>query len=333
LTGGGEGRRPVGLWNRLRLGRPLRHAAHYEQVLGTSLELQLLAADGEVAATAEQAALAEIDRLEEVFSGYASDSEFLRWESTQGVDVAVSPELGVVLRDAEEWRMRTGGAFNPAAEALYRLWSEQSGCGEAAAPGAEALQPVLARMHTPLWSVNWERKTARRLTSLPVSLNAIAKGFIVDRACEAAANVPGIQGVLLNLGGDIRHVGPAPLSVAIADPASGAENAPAAAVVKLQGGALATSGGYRRGFRLGERWVSHLFDPRSGQPVDHVASASVIAPDAATADVLATAFSVLQPEESVRVADSMPGVACLLIGRDGAQSTNGGWRRLSLPSH
>ena len=65
----------------------------------------------------------------------------------------------------------------------------------------------------------------------------------------------------------------------------------------------------------------------TGQPAERLLSASVIAPDAATADVLATAFNVLRPRRSLEIADSMRGVGCLLLRRGGVRIANAYWER------
>jgi thiamine biosynthesis lipoprotein len=314
------------LWERLVSGRPLRHVAHYEPVLGTSLELQLVAVSDEAARRGESAALAEIDRLEAIFSAYRPDSELCRWQSTHDLDVPVSPELAEVLEQSERWRVRTGGAFNPAVEAPTRVWREHAARGEPVTDAALAgLEEELAH---PLWTVDRARSTARRLTRLPVTLNAIAKGFIIDAACATAAATEGVAQVLVNIGGDLRHRGARPLRVDIADPFAAAENAPPLDAVCILGQGLATSGSYRRGFRIGDRWHSHLIDPRTARPAERVVSASVVAPNAALADVLATAFSVLDPERSLALCETIPDVSCLLVTREGTRTASPGWEAL-----
>ena len=54
-----------------------------------------------------------------------------------------------------------------------------------------------------------------------------------------------------------------------------------------------------RRFRIGGVHYSHIIDPRTAKPVTKIVSASVLAEDAATADALATAMSVLEVEESL----------------------------------
>jgi FAD:protein FMN transferase len=88
--------------------------AHYENVLGTSMEIKLIAASQPDAERAEAAALTEIKRLNSILSGYDPTSEFSRWARTRDEAVRVSPELMEVLNLWDSWRTRSGGALNPA---------------------------------------------------------------------------------------------------------------------------------------------------------------------------------------------------------------------------
>jgi thiamine biosynthesis lipoprotein len=83
--------------------------------------------------------------------------------------------------------------------------------------------------------------------------------------------------------------------------------------IHLHEGAVATSGHYRRFVTIGGQRFSHIIDPRSGMPVSDPASVTVIAPDALTADALATAITVLGAEAGLAHADSLPGVEALII--------------------
>lgn len=265
-----------------------RHVARYERVLGTSMELQVVGTP-DAATQAEVAALVEIDRLEAIFSVYRENSEFARWERTFDEDVPVSSELAEVLVAAEFWREATDGAFDP----------------------------VMAHGGGPRWSLKGE--TARRLTPRKASLHALAKGFIVDRAAQAARETKGVEAVMLNVGGDLRHLGPDPVEVAVADPFAPHENAEPLARIAIRDAGVATSGTYRRG--------PHLIDPRTGEPARHLASATVVAASTADADALATACFVLSPQEGLALADRL-GAALLLVLPDRKRRTSRAWRRL-----
>src|SRR5260370_30758773 len=88
------------------------HTFHYENVLGTSLELKIAAASLEDAEAAEAAALAEIDRQAKILSAWDSGSEFSRWMKTTGQRGAVSTELLEVLGLFDKWRGPAGGALD-----------------------------------------------------------------------------------------------------------------------------------------------------------------------------------------------------------------------------
>jgi thiamine biosynthesis lipoprotein len=57
----------------------------------------------------------------------------------------------------------------------------------------------------------------------------------------------------------------------------------------------------------------HILDPRIGQPVEGVFSVTVIAPSAAEADALSTAFYVMGPEKTTAYCEDRPEVSALLV--------------------
>jgi len=259
---------------------------HHENVLGTSLDLRVSADSETTARQAEASVLAEIDRLTAILNTWSKDSEISRWQNS-GKPVAVSADLAAVLAACDHWAANSKGAFNARVKA------------------------AAADMAKPAWLLDGTTATFTAKAG-EITVDALAKGYIIDRAVEKAA---GVTNIALNIGGDLRVIGEQP--ILIADPRNDAENAAPLATVTLRDQALATSGDYRRG--------NHIIDPRTGSPATHIASASVIAPDATTADALATIFNVLQPSESVAMADSLPGVSCLIVSHDGGVFRSRSW--------
>jgi FAD:protein FMN transferase len=294
-------------------------------VLGTSLELRVRADSERTARHAEAVVLAAVDRMETILSGWSGRSELARWLVTRDIDVPVSRELLDVLEASLAWRERTHGAFDPAAQADIERLRAGVGVGT---PGEARRESQV-----PLWTIDHDAATARRRTTDPISLDAIAKGYVVARAAACAWAVEGAHDVLLNIGGDIQHFGARAVSVGVADPSAPYDNAPPIAVVQLRHAAVASSGGYRRGIVVDGRRRSHIVDPRTGRPAERIASASVIAPDCATADALSTAFSVMEPAESVALADALPGVGCLLVEADGAVTASAVWNACAVEPH
>jgi FAD:protein FMN transferase len=270
----------------------LHHRQHFEAVLGTALEVQLETNSHQQTKNAQAALLHEIERLEQIFSRFVANSELNRFLATQDSAFALSPELEFVLLHAIEWQRRSGGAFHLGTEALVQIWENAQ-----TPPSPTELLPTLKALEQPLLELGVGY--AVRCTTLPINLHAIAKGYIADCAAQKAARHA--RNVLVNLGGDLVHRGCEAVTVNIANPHTNADNAPPLERIGIFNQGLATSGHTHRGFRFGQKHFSHLLDPRTGQPVQEVLSASVLAPNAMIADVLATVCSVLHPEQSLEL--------------------------------
>jgi thiamine biosynthesis lipoprotein ApbE len=303
-------------------------AFFHENVLGTSCELRVRADSEEAARRAEAMVLGQVDRLAAIFSGYDAASEFRRWQAVTGRPVRVSSELFEVLRASDDWRIRSGGAFDPRVEALSALWADSARHDRL--PSAGETTAARALMSPPAWRLDGLAGTAEHLSACPLSLSAIAKGYIVERASEAAlaeGRSRGVLGLLLNIGGDLRVCGDWTRTIGLAQPRGDSESTGPLLQIAVRARSVATSGSAQRGFDIQGRHYSHLFDPRSGLPAETTRAATVIAPSGTDADALATIFNVLAPAESLRLADSLPDVACLIVASDGQVIRNDRWPR------
>ncbi len=159
-----------------------------------------------------------------------------------------------------------------------------------------------------------------------LNLNALAKGLVVDLASAAVMQQVTPRHLLVNVGGDLLVRGDTEILVGIENPNRPYDNEPPLAVVAVADGGVATSGSARRGVTVGGRWRSHVLDPRDGRPVERIASATVVAPSAAVADVAATVLSVLPPDEGIAFADAQ-GLAGFVVTPDGATSASRAWQR------
>jgi thiamine biosynthesis lipoprotein len=133
--------------------------------------------------------------------------------------------------------------------------------------------------------------------------------------------------VTVNAGGDLAHRGGPPIRVGVENPLRPYDNEPPLMTIEVADAGLATSGRARQGVRIGGVWHSHVVDPRTGRPVDDVASVSVTACDAGTADVMATVLGVLDLDEALAWA-SARGLAMLRIAPDGSRASTTGWAAL-----
>ncbi len=312
---------------------PLRSAkhsrlfvSHYENILGTSLELKVSASSAVSSGKAEAAVLKEIARLSAILSGYDPHSEFSGWMKTAGSPERVSPELFEVLGLFDQWRIRTDGALDASAEVITKLWKQAAANGRL--PSDAELVAAVNRVRQPHWKLDSVARTATHLSNAPLMLNSFAKSYIIRHAADAGLAIDGVDAIIVNIGGDLVISGNVNETVLVSDPKDDADNANPIDQLQVSNMAVATSGNYRRGELIAGHWYSHIVDPRTGQPAGHILSATVVASNATDAGALATAFNVLSPEESIRLASTIPGAQYLIITAAGNRIASSGWKDL-----
>ena len=157
----------------------------------------------------------------------------------------------------------------------------------------------------------WERRTGGVFSihpggpDSPRNVDALGKGYIIDRAVKAARRgFPSVDAILLNIGGDIVVQG-RPCAIAIADPASPYDNAEPLTTISLRNAAVATSGSYARG--------AHLIDGRDGHASKTAVAATVVARDAVTANALATTLCLTDTDYGMRLVEGTPGAEAFRV--------------------
>ena len=304
------------------------YVSNYENVLGTSLEMKIATVNEESAVKAESAALAEIDRLNAILSGYTASSEFSRWMNAGKKPIVVSAELFEVLSLFEKWRIKSGGALDASAETISKLWRDAARANHL--PASVETEKALNEVHQQHYILDADDLTARRISDAPLILNSFAKSYIMNKAADAVFTIKGVSGLVINIGGDILVRGDHTEQILIADPKADAENDLPLTAININNKTIATSGNYRRGFSIDGKWYSHIVDPRTGLPASEVISATVIANDATDAGALATALNVLSPEEGKELVAGIPGAEYMLVTADGKQIESEGWKKVKL---
>ncbi|MFO0876149.1 MAG: DUF2271 domain-containing protein [Gemmataceae bacterium] len=287
------------------------HSFHHDHILGTSLDVVLLGASATATRNIERLVLAEMERLRTIFSPFDPTSEASRFSRSTG-PVAISADLATVLRQYDAWQQLSGGACSAQLGEIGQLWFEAQTRG--VEPSPEALAEGVRRIAAPGWHLTAHQ--AFRTGRASLNLCSVAKGYAIGRAVEVVRNAyPELPSVLINLGGDLGGWGS--WLVAVQDPQRPHENAIPLTTLHLRDQAVATSGGYQRGYRVADRWYSHLLDPRTGTPAREVLSATVVAPTSLVANALATILGVLSPEEGLRLIGRIAGAECLLVTAGG----------------
>ncbi len=305
------------------------YISDYENVLGTSMEIKISADAQRNAAKAESAALAEIDRLNKILSGYDPSSEFSQWMKSDKKPIAVSSDLYEVLSLFEQWRIKSKGALDASAETISKLWRDAA--KQSRIPTSAEIANAVSIVRQQHYVLNEQNHTALHTSDAPLILNSFAKSYIMNKAANAAMATPGVKGMVVNIGGDILVRGEHMEQIQVANPRADAENDPPVSRIEISNKTIATSGNYRRGEQIGGKWYSHIVDPRTGLPAEGIISATVIADKATDAGALATALNVLSPEEVKQLVATVPGAEYMLITTEGKKIESEGWKKQELP--
>ena len=294
---------------------------HEENVLGTSLEISVVADAEQSADRAFSGVLEEISRLNGLLSTYDRESEVSHLN--RSASLYASPELIEVIEACEIFRVRTMDAFSCRVGGLINLWRQAA--EEDSKPERPEMRVLAGQIRRADLLIENNGLRVLRPESVVLNVDALAKGYIIDRALQAArASAPHAEGVLINIGGDIRTWGKGPHQGSWRI-ATGLRQE---VTLTVSSGAVATSGRSGRDLLIGDENYSHILSPRDGWPVSDVSGATVYAPDALTADALATAFMVMPVGEGLDFAETQEGVEVFIRAEDGNSFKSSGWDAL-----
>jgi thiamine biosynthesis lipoprotein len=259
------------------------------QAMATTFEIVVQHEDVPYARGAANAAFAELDRIEGMLSRYIENSDIARINALPAAKaLPLSLDTFECLKISAQMHAETKGAFDVTVGLLVDCWRDKD--KKPRTPSAQELQ--FAREHTGAGLILLDEAThAMALTRSPVrvDLGGVGKGYGVDRMAEALREWS-IDRALIH--GGFSSVlaldapeGAAGWPVTLSHPA---DRTCTLARVELERIAVGGSG-LERG--------PHIIDPRMGKPVQGMLAAWSMAPDAARADALSTAFMIMTPEE------------------------------------
>jgi thiamine biosynthesis lipoprotein len=211
----------------------------------------------------------------------------------------ISDELCRVLDRAQALAVETGGAFDVTAGASIQLWRR--------ARRVKRLPPqyVLAKALKTV-GFRWLKLDAKNCTAkltkpgTRLDLGGIAKGHALDEAL-AVLKKHGLRQALVSAGGDIVAGAAPPGKKGWRVALIGLREEAKPELLWLANGAVATSGDLFQFLEIDGKRHSHIVDPRTGTALTEQRLVHVLAPDAITADSLATAISVLGPSDGLRL--------------------------------
>ncbi|MBW2096063.1 MAG: FAD:protein FMN transferase [Deltaproteobacteria bacterium] len=311
----------------VRFNRKMYKVSRTRLSMGTFVSMTLLHPSRDKAEEAMGLAFDEIDRLAGLMNRFKTATAVGEL-NREGMLNNPPPEVLSVVRDALAFYRVSKGAFDISVAPIVDLFKERLGSGNKISPPEAEIQKLLTRVDA--GSIIIDEKTIRfRKPGMAITLDGIAKGYIVDRAAKLLAN-NNIDNFLINAGGDIRTKGGRqdrkPWTIAIQDPQKKKKYPD---IIRISDGAIATSGNYEVYFDR-EKMFHHIVNPRTGLSPHADASVSVMAPTTMEADALSTSVFVMDPAEGIQFIDSLPRYECLILSATGTMKKSRGWKSAAI---
>jgi thiamine biosynthesis lipoprotein len=282
--------------------------------MGTVARIVVYAPSVEVASAAARSAFERIRELDSILSDYQHESE-LSGLSRQsgGPPVKIGPDLFRVLSAAQSLAVRTNGAFDVTAGPVIRLWRRAR--RQRVLPEADRIAAALDLTGFRWLTLNAKQQTAQLAKpGMLLDLGGIAKGYAADEALKTLQQA-GIKQSLVALGGDIAvsNSPPGKKGWTIEIASLNLPGAPRPRALLLHNEAVSTSGDAELFLDVGGIRYSHIVDPRTGKALTGRRSVTVVAAHGIDSDALATAVSVMDPVEGLKLIDATKGAAALMV--------------------
>lgn len=273
-------------------------------------------------------------QYEDQMSRTVEGGDISRINSAAGQPVSVEDSTAEVIEAGLKYAELSGGLFDITVGELAEMWNFSG--DDPHVPDAAAIAEAVK--HVGYQKVHVSRdgageKPAVRLDDpeTKLDLGGIAKGYIADRAAEFLRE-KGVTGAILNFGGNILCIGEkdtdTPFVIGVEKPFSSQEGQEKEILgtVAVSDMSVVTSGTYERKFYEDGVLYYHILDPQTGYPREtDLDGVSIMGPDSADCDGLATTCLMLGLDKGKALIESLPDFEALFAVKDGSVVTTEGF--------
>ncbi|MDG5854681.1 FAD:protein FMN transferase [Clostridium beijerinckii] len=286
-------------------------------LMGTKISLYI---KGEAAEKLAEKACDMLINYEEVFSANSDNSQLAMLKKTAPLaPQEVNAELYELIKIGKKHSLCENTYLNIAIGPLIKLW--RIGFKEAHVPEKEAIAKVLELLKPENIQLDDEKKTVYFLKKgIEIDLGAIAKGYFADKVMEFFKE-NGAVSAMVDMGGNVLVFGESPSEggdwkVGIQNPFLPRGNA--VALVRIKDQSVVTSGIYERVFEKDGLKYHHIFDSKTGYPIEsNIASLTIIADKSINCDIYTTKLFGLDASSIIHRVNRIKGMGAVVITVDG----------------
>ncbi len=266
-----------------------------------------------------RAALDTMRKVEALTTSYDDPSEIGKINLAAGKRaLAVNPVVAQLIRVSQEISDRTAGAFDITVWPLSKVWDVKSPTPRV--PAENEIEENRKLVDYRKISLDGNQVFLTNI-GMGLDLGGIAKGYAVDRAVQVLLDSH-YQDFLVEAGGDLRAVAGqltrGQRTIWVRHPRRLDDFF---AAIKLDEGAVSTSGDYERSFEKDGQRYHHIMNPQTGYPASPAVSVTIIAETSELADATSTAVFVLGPERGMEYIESNSNLAGLIIYQEASDSS------------
>lgn len=291
----------------------MKTVSETQLLMGTLVNLTIVTSDTYSGRSSIRACLDHMSRLEAVLSRFQPQSQLSRL-NRQGYLENADSALIEILEMSKKFSQLSDGAFDITILPILNLFTEIF-AATTKPPSADQIARVQALVDYRNVIVAGKQVSFTQ-PGMGISLDGIAKGYIVDQGVDLLQKL-GYNSVLVEAGGDLyasgRRNSGKDWNIGVQSPRNSSPDPMTRISIANQ--SAATSGDYIHTYSPDFNH-HHIIDPRSGYSASELSSVTIVCPQTAAADALATAVMVLGLENGLRLAQSLPNCEALLVTKD-----------------
>lgn len=295
----------------------MHEVSHQVRLMGTIISLTIYHPDAQALVAQAEVRLRDYEKR---FSAHNPESDLMKVNQQAGIQpVKVAPDMFDLIQVGKEMSLKSDWAMNIAIGPLMKLW--HIGFKDAQVPSQAEIEATLKLIDPERIQLDPATQSVfLEELGMELDLGAVAKGYFADRLKEFFVE-HGVEAGIINLGGNVLTIGRSPKNlhgiwnIGVQNPH--AIRGDLLGLVQVTDQSVVTSGIYERKLLVDGKEYHHIFDSKTGFPIDNeIASVTIVSDKSIDGELWTTVLFAHTPHKAVELVENLPGIEALIFTRD-----------------